>query len=264
MGKKVKIGDKKAKARGPIIKAVTVSFILCTFIFFGLLSEPKIVESGDDFLQANDFQIIADDIGVINYFTPGQLAAAKDKLVKVINDLPDIRVRNDLIDLIKSGELKLRFFSITNGEFAFLGPFFVLGINPSVLMEKNLSYGYYQSFLVHEYRHIEDWQGKYMDSYLYRPCEIEKYTSHQCKLEWWDAEWRAVKEQAIFLQKNHLTNAIPTGPAVNNQEIFKKNTPDRAALEYLLKNYYSRDDIDSGFREVFPEFYKKKLASISF
>jgi len=185
--------------------------------------------------------------------------AAIDRFMQLLASLPDDDARNNLYEQISRRGLRLEPYS---GEYVmeFKPKISVLRFNPGILSYQE---GYIWSYMVHENRHIEDWQNKHESGKLYLPCEMERYISHQCKIEWWEAEFRAVQQQTIFLKKNNLAQAMPTGPRVNNRAIFENNNVRLAALIFLRNNYYESKSRSPDLLEVFPEFYAKKLAEIS-
>jgi len=182
-----------------------------------------------------------------------------DRFMQMLANLPDDNARNNLYALISQRGLRVVPYP---GKYvmAFEPNTSILRFNPEILSDQE---GYIWSYMVHENRHIEDWQNKHESGKLYSPCELENYTTHQCKLEWWDAEFRALEQQAIFLKKNRLTQAMPIGPSVNNRAIFENNNVRLAALIFLRKNYYEGRSTSLDLLEVFQEFYNKKLAEIS-
>lgn len=234
-----------------------IAFLFMLFFLVGWVSS-RYFESHA--LQDNDFQIeLARRTYHYNYSNVS-LAEAKQVFISVINGLPDQQVRNSMVDLIRSGEWQILY--VHEGLFAIrFDKFFV---NPSRLIANRDKPGYLGSYLLHEHYHYQDWLGNNPGSERYHDCELEHYSSEACQFEWWDAEWRAVRAQAIFLQDYNYVNEMTTGPNVNNQAIFANNDPDHAALEYLRINYYIGRMADSQeLIQVFPEFYNNKLQEIN-
>lgn len=195
-----------------------------------------------------------------NYKSPqldGKMAT--ERFLQLLVALPDENARQNLTDMVSQRGLKV-LPDLKKGAMAFNPRQGTLKFNPQIFSQPD---GYAWAYMVHENRHIEDWQGKHESGKMYLLCEMENYTSHRCKMEWWDAEFRAVEQQAIFLKNYNLTWTMPTGPKVNNREIFKKYDVRLAALIFLLKNYYEGRSASPDLLEVFPEFYYKKLAEIS-
>jgi len=186
--------------------------------------------------------------------------SAIERFFQLLDTLPDDNARLNLKNGISLRKLKPILFFKDGMVLAFEGGCGALLINPETILSE--SAGFIWSYMVHENRHIEDMLGQHESGKMYAPCVREKHTSHACKLEWWDAEFRAVEQQAIFLKKYNLTGAMSIGRRVNNREIFEKYDARWAALIYLRENYYADKDISPDLLEVFPEFYNKKLAEI--
>jgi len=239
--------------------AIIVAILFFISFFWGVVATLPQPEQ----LEKTDFVIgYANGTSKIHY-SRVPLEQAKEVFVRMINTFPDQEVRTNLVLLIQSGEWQVMY--IPKGLFALDALAHEIFINPNALLEKQYQLGYLNSFLFHEYYHWQDWLGNNSDSSKYRPCELEGYQSRDCQLEWWDAEWRAVRAQAIFLQKYDYVNEMTTGPRVNNQAIFAKNNPDHAALEFLRINYYiGRRAGSQQLIQVFSEFYRYKIREINF
>lgn len=274
MSKRIKSGKNKAGNRAIAAetkqgwwtkKKLSLAIVLMSMVLLAACSALILTATDDSMagLSPDEFTMIKDDTNVGRLYSARELHTYQRKLVEIINSIPDNDARTNLITLIRSRQLKMAYTSQEKVRpLVFSGINFALGINPKYFSVENERPGFLASYLVHENRHIEDWMGKHQSGMLFRPCELEDYNSHECKLEWWDAEWRALNVQAESLRKYGLTRVISTGPRVNNRAIFEKFKPGMAALVYLQENYFRNDDINPEFRKIFPEFYRKKLAEI--
>ncbi len=238
-----------------VVIVVILFFISCFWGVATTFSQP-------DQLEKTDFVIgYAMGTSKINY-SGVPLEKAKEIFVRMINIFPDQKVRRNLISLIQSGEWKVVYLPI--GLFAIDALEQEIFVNPTALLKKQHQLGYLNSFLFHEYYHWQDFMGTYGDSSNYKECELDHYQSQECQLEWWDAEWRALRAQAIFMRDYDYVKEMSPGPEVNNQAIFAQNNPENAALEYIRINYYIGGIVmDFELRRVFPEFYRKKILKIS-
>ncbi|MCX6744547.1 MAG: hypothetical protein NTX82_03415 [Candidatus Parcubacteria bacterium] len=274
MSKRIKAGKNKAGNHAIVMetkqgwwtkKRLSLAIALMSMILLAACSVLVLSATDDSVagLSPDELTMIQDDPNVGRLFSTRELQNDQRKLAEIINSIPDNDTRTNLIILIRTRQLKTAYTSREMVRpLVFSGINFALGINPKYFSVENERPGFLASYLVHENRHIEDWMGKHQSGMRYRSCELQGYNSHDCRLEWWDAEWRAFNVQAEILRKHGLTHAISTGPRVNNRAIFEKFKPAMAALVYLQENYYRNDEINLEFRKVFPEFYRNKLAEI--
>lgn len=259
--KKHKVLRKKQKRQQPAKSAkqksrfsfAGIAFSAVILVLISCFGIGTVMEDRNGKLQPTDFTIEAPQSVALDQ--------AKDVFIKVVNSLPDKKVKESLIADIRSGQLRIGYQN--SGLFAVEGRKRLLSVNPEKLVNNQDNLGYLESFLVHEHYHWQDWLGNNPNSSMYRSCELEAQQSKACQLEWWDAEWRAVKAQAEFLRKYDYLAQMSTGPHVNNRAIFTDNDPQHAALEYLRINYYIGHIIDDPqLRQVFPEFYQNKIREI--
>ncbi|MCX6745944.1 MAG: hypothetical protein NTX00_02885 [Candidatus Parcubacteria bacterium] len=184
--------------------------------------------------------------------------AAVNRFMQLLAILPDDNARNNLLELINHKGLKVSLYR--SGAMQFDAKRGKIDFNPVIFSKPD---GYTWAYLVHENRHIEDWLGKHESGKMYAPCELERYASYECKIEYWAAEYRASLQQAIFLKQHNLVWTMPAGPFVNNRLIFEKYSSQMAALIFVKENYYADKSYSPDLLAVFPEFYNKKLAEIS-
>ena len=236
-----------------------VAISLMLFLLACVFGE-ELQDRGRNDLRIEDFEIGFAFNTPMNLYTPWQLAKTKKVFVHALNQLPDELVKNDLINWIKSGKLKVSYQK--KGMIGVWGPTNELYLNPPSVIELGDRLGYLGACLVHEHHHIQDWQGKNQDGLKYRPCEMSHYATKECRIEWLDAEWRALVPEIKFIRKFNYLDQVTAGSDINNRTTFANNRPELAALIYLQENYSRNDETKLKFRKVFPEFYHKKLAEI--
>lgn len=231
------------------------------FLVFCMLGNAALIRNQIQ-LQPDDFAIDF-EIGMPSgNYTPEQLSRAKEIFVRVLNDLPEKEARENLISLIKSGKLRVNYSVLA--MLIIFGPTMELSFDPGWILENQDNKGYIGSYIFHEHHHLQDWLGYNSDGMNYMNCELEGYRSNACNLEWWDAEWRALKNQAVFLRKHHCVDDVPIGEKINNRAIFKQHNPDYAALVFLYYNYYAGKKVESReLLDIFPEYYRNKLKEIN-
>lgn len=271
MSKRIKKASvQKGKVSAPKLSRETGRkkkiFLFIGFLFAGIflvscMFGQSSIYSNEIRLHRGDFKVSFRQGTSKDEYSDVQLKKSKDIFVRALNNLPVKEVRNNLISLIISGKLKVKYSN--EGLLSFWGPSNELSFNPKLFLLNENRQGYLGSYLIHENHHMQDWLGNNPDGLMYYRCERNNYLSKECILEWWDAEWRAVKEQAEFLRKYDCTDEMTTGPKVNNRAIFEKYDPNHSALIYLWRNYYDDPDIFPALKDVFPEYYRNKLKEIN-